>query len=428
MSQTITIQPITRIEGHASIKIWLDDAGNYQDARVNYMSLRGFEKFVEGKPAEELPDIVCRICGICPWMHHLASNKAVDRCFGVTPTPAGHKLRELMQTIAHAEDKLLHFYFLAAPDFVIGPDADYAVRNVVGIAKANPELATQVVKMRYLVKMILDKFSRKTIHPIAGVPGGFCKPMLEEERQDILAKMRQVLDFALFTIDFAKKNVFPKYLDAIKTLGVITTGFIGTVDENGAHNLYDGKIRLMKADGSYVDFDAQDYADYLGEHVEPWSYGKFPYARKWNEGFRPGRGPAQGDLPGQHARADQRGRPNGDPAGPGRAGGVPLAVRPAGPGDPALPLRPADRGSVRLRAGHRDPGRPGHHGHQRARQGRAQGRARGRLRRGAARDADPRLLHRRERPHHARQHDRGHHAQPGAHEPEREAGGARADP
>jgi F420-non-reducing hydrogenase large subunit len=285
MTQAITIQPITRIEGHASIKIWLDEAGNYKDARLNYMSLRGFEKFVEGKPAEELPDIVCRICGICPWMHHLASNKAVDRCFGVTPAPAGHKLRELMQTIAHAEDKLLHFYFLAAPDFVIGPDADYAVRNVVGIAKANPELATQVVKMRYLVKMILDKFSRKTIHPIAGVPGGFSKPMLEEERRDILGKMKQVLDFALFTIDFAKQNVFPKYMDAIKTLGVITTGFIGTVDENGAHNLYDGKLRLMKPDGSYADFDAQDYADYLGEHVEPWSYGKFPYARKWNEGF-----------------------------------------------------------------------------------------------------------------------------------------------
>ena len=156
---------------------------------------------------------------------------------------------------------------------------------VVGIAKANPELAQQVVKTRYMVKMILDKFSRKTIHPIAGVPGGFCKPMLEEERKDILAKMGQVLDFAMFTIDFAKKNVFPKYMDAIQTLGVITTGFIGTVDANGAHNLYDGKIRLMKPDGSYVDFDAQDYADYLGEHVEPWSYGKFPYARKWNEGF-----------------------------------------------------------------------------------------------------------------------------------------------
>jgi len=155
MSEVITIQPITRIEGHASISIQLDDAGNVADTNVNIMSLRGFEKFIEGKPAEEVPRLVSRICGICPWMHHLAANKAVDRCFGVTPTPAGSKLRELMQTIAHAEDKLLHFFFLAAPDFVIGPDSDYAVRNVVGIVKANPELATKVVQMRQMVKMIL---------------------------------------------------------------------------------------------------------------------------------------------------------------------------------------------------------------------------------------------------------------------------------
>jgi F420-non-reducing hydrogenase large subunit len=285
MAQTITIQPITRIEGHASIGITLDDNGNVADARLSYMSLRGFEKFIEGKPAEEVPRIVSRICGICPWMHHLASNKAVDACFGVTPPPAGNKLRELMQTIAHAEDKLLHFFFLAAADFVIGPTADYAVRNVIGIAQANPELAARVVKTRQMAKMILDKFSRKTIHPVAGVTGGFCKPLLEEERKDMLEKMSEILDFALFTIDFAKKQVFPKYLDAIRTLGVITTGFIGTVDDAGALNLYDGRLRIMKADGSYTDFDAADYADYIGEHVEPYSYGKYPYARFWNEGF-----------------------------------------------------------------------------------------------------------------------------------------------
>jgi F420-non-reducing hydrogenase large subunit len=285
MSQVINIQPITRIEGHASIGIQLDDSGNVADARVNIMSLRGFEKFVEGKPAEELPRIVSRICGICPWMHHLASNKAVDRCFGVTPTPAGSKLRELMQTIAHAEDKLLHFFFLAAADFVIGPDSDYAVRNVIGIAKANPELAQKVVKMRQMAKMILEKFSSKAIHPIAGVPGGFSKPLLDEERRDILEKMRQILDFALFTIEFAKKDIFPKYLETIKTVGVINTGFIGTVDAEGALNLYDGKIRLMKADGSMTEFDAQDYVDYIGEQVVPYSYGKFPFARCWNEGF-----------------------------------------------------------------------------------------------------------------------------------------------
>jgi len=285
MSQTITIQPITRIEGHASIGITLDDTGNVADARLQYMSLRGFEKFIEGKPAEEVPRIVSRICGICPWMHHLASNKAVDGCFGVTPTPVGSKLRELMQTIAHAEDKLLHFFFLAAADFVIGPTADYAVRNVIGIAQANPELATQVVKTRQTCKLILDKFSRKTIHPVAGVVGGFAKPLLEEERRDMLEKMWQVLDFALFTIDFAKKGVFPQYMDAIQSLGVIRTGFIGTVDDQGALNLYNGRLRIMKADGSHTDFDAADYSDYIGEHVESYSYGKYPYARFWNEGF-----------------------------------------------------------------------------------------------------------------------------------------------
>ena len=284
-TRTIKISPVTRIEGHATICIDLDDDGNVADSKVHFQSIRGFEKFVEGKPAEEIPRIVTRICGICPWHHHLASNKAVDRCFGVTPTPAGRKLRELIQTIAQAEDKLLHFFFLAAADFVIGPDADYAVRNVIGIAKANPELATQVVKMRYKAKMIIENFAGKSIHPVAGVAGGFARPMSEKDRKWILSDMREIMDFALFTIDFAKKEVFPKYLDTIKILGVINTGFIGTVDKQGALNLYDGDIRLMKPDGTYTDFDVQDYTDYLGEKVVPWSYGKFPYAKSWGEGF-----------------------------------------------------------------------------------------------------------------------------------------------
>lgn len=285
MGQIINIHPITRIEGHASIAIQLDDQGEVRESKVRILSLRGFEKFVEGKPAEELPRIVNRICGICPWQHHLASNKAVDRCFGVTPPPAGRKLRELMQAISHSEDKILHFYFLAAPDFVMGPDSDYSVRNIIGVAKANPDLAKRVVRMRQMAKMILETFTGKAIHPHAGVPGGFSKPLLEEDREDFLAKMREMLDFALFTIEFAKTEVFPKYLDAVKTLGVIKTGFIGTVDGDGALNLYDGMTRLMKPDGTFQDFDPQQYDRYLGEHVEPYSYGKFPYARCWGEGF-----------------------------------------------------------------------------------------------------------------------------------------------
>ncbi|MBU4263564.1 MAG: Ni/Fe hydrogenase subunit alpha [Proteobacteria bacterium] len=285
MGKVLTIQPVTRIEGHASIAIELDDNGNVKDTKLHLMSLRGFEKFIEGRPAEEVPRIVNRICGICPWMHHLASVKAVDACFGVTPTPAGHKLRELCQVMAHINDKILHFFFLAAPDFVIGPDSDYAVRNVIGIVKAAPELAQQVVKMRQLGQMMLERFAGKAIHPIAGVTGGFAKPMTEPERVGLLRDTETLLDFAVYALDFAKNNVFNKYLDVISKLGTITTGFLGTVDDNGALRIYDGKLRLMQPTGEYVDFPCSEYTDYLAEHVEPWAYAKMPYAKSWKEGF-----------------------------------------------------------------------------------------------------------------------------------------------
>ncbi|WP_136799896.1 MULTISPECIES: Ni/Fe hydrogenase subunit alpha [Desulfosediminicola] len=286
MGTVLNIAPVSRIEGHAKIAIHLDDGGNVEDAFLHIQSLRGFEKFIEGRPAEEVPRIVNRICGICPWMHHLASNKAVDGAFGVTPTPTGHKLREMCQVMAHINDKILHFFFLASPDFVLGPDADYSVRNVIGVAKAAPELATQVVKMRQLGQMMLERFAGKAIHPIAGVTGGFAKPLLESERQELLKDTRTLLDFSLYSLDFAINNVFSKYMDVISELGNITTGFLGTVDrEDGSLRIYDGKQRLMKPDGSYIDFEGEEYADHLGEHVEPWAYSKMPYAKSWNEGF-----------------------------------------------------------------------------------------------------------------------------------------------
>jgi F420-non-reducing hydrogenase large subunit len=286
MGTVLNIAPVSRIEGHAKIAIHLDDGGNVEDAFLHIQSLRGFEKFIEGRPAEEVPRIVNRICGICPWMHHLASNKAVDGAFGVTPTLTGHKLREMCQVMAHINDKILHFFFLASPDFVLGPDADYSVRNVIGVAKAAPELASQVVKMRQLGQMMLERFAGKAIHPIAGVVGGFAKPMLEEERVEMLKDARTLLDFSLYSLDFAINNVFAKYMDVISELGNITTGFLGTVDrEDGSLRLYDGKQRLMKPDGSYVDFEGENYTDYLGEHVEPWAYSKMPYAKSWGEGF-----------------------------------------------------------------------------------------------------------------------------------------------
>ena len=283
MGKVINIQPVTRIEGHAKVAITLDDAGNVTDTKVHVQALRGFEKFCEGRPVEEMPRIVCHICGICPWAHHLASSKAADACLGVTPPPAAVKLRRLMQSIAYVSDKILHFYFLAAPDFVIGPDADYSVRNVVGIIQAAPDIAKKVVQMRHMGAQMLEHFAGRAIHPTFSQAGGVSKPMTEAERQEMLPLANELLEFSKFSINFAKENVFPKYLDAIKSIGVIEVGYLGTVTNDGALDFYDGKIRLMKPDGTYDDFAYDQYVDYIGEWVEPWSYQKFPYAKKWGK-------------------------------------------------------------------------------------------------------------------------------------------------
>jgi len=281
MAKTLVIQPVTRIEGHAKVTIQLNDAGNVDLARVNVIELRGFEKFCLGKPVEDLPRITPRICGVCPWSHHLAAAKATDAVFGVDPPPAGKKLRELCNSIAYMEEHILHFYFLAGADFLLGPDADYSVRNVIGILKAAPDVAQRVVKVRHMAAHMLEILAGKSIHPQAAVPGGFSKPLSKENR-DVVRKMAdETLDLAKFSIKFAKENIFPKYLETVKTLGVITTGFLGTVKDNGALNLYDGKARLMAPDGSFEEFPYANYTDYISEHIESWSYLKFPYAKKW---------------------------------------------------------------------------------------------------------------------------------------------------
>jgi len=283
MGKVINIQPVTRIEGHSRVAITLDDAGNVADTKIHAQSLRGFEKFCEGRPVEEMPRTVCHICGICPWAHHLASSKATDGCFGVTPPPTAVKLRRLMQSIAYVSDKILNFYFLAAPDFVIGPDADYSVRNVVGILQAAPDIAKKVVHMRHLGAQMLEGFAGRSIHPTFSVPGGVSKPLTEAERVKLLAPAQELLEFSKFSMKFAKENVFPKYLDAIKAIGVIKVGYLGTVTNDGALEFYDGKLRMMKPDGSYDDFSYDQYLDYIGESVESWTYQKFPYAKKWGK-------------------------------------------------------------------------------------------------------------------------------------------------
>jgi F420-non-reducing hydrogenase large subunit len=279
----IVIQPVSRIEGGAKITIQLDDDGNVADARVSVLELRGFERFCVGRPVEEMPRITTRICGVCPWSHHLASAKACDAVFGVTPPPAGRKLRELCNSIAYMEEHILHFYFLGGGDFVMGPSADYAVRNVFGIAQKLPEVARNVVKVRHMCAHMLEIIAGKSIHPVAAVPGGFSKPLTESERQTLLPMAKEALELAKFSIDYAKNNIFPVYIDAVKTVGVIKTGFLGTVKADGTMDLYDGKLRMMDPEGKYEDFEAKDYLDYISEHIEPWSFVKFPYNKKWGE-------------------------------------------------------------------------------------------------------------------------------------------------
>src|SRR5512142_3339925 len=181
----IVIQPVTRIEGHAKITIQLNEAGNVDTARVNIIELRGFESFCIGRPVEDLPRITPRICGVCPWSHHLASAKATDAVFGVDPPPAAKKLRELCNSVAYMEEHILHFYFLAGADFVLGPDADHRVRNVIGILEAAPDIANRVVRVRHMCATMLEILAGKSIHPSAAVPGGFSKPLGAGERDEL---------------------------------------------------------------------------------------------------------------------------------------------------------------------------------------------------------------------------------------------------
>ncbi len=281
MSKTIVIQPVSRIEGHAKVTIQLDDQGNVADSRVNVIELRGFEQFCLGRPVEEMPRITTRICGVCPWSHHLASAKATDAVFGVEIPQASKKLRRLCNSIAYMEEHILHFYFLAGPDFVMGPDAEYQVRNVIGIVGAAPEIARQVVKVRHMCARMLEIIAGKSIHPAAAVPGGFSKPLQPVERDQLKPMAHEALGLAQFSIKFAKENIFPKYLDAVKSLGLVTSGFLGTVTDDGSFDVYDGHLRLMRSDGAYEDFPYDRYTEFIGEHVEPWSYLKFPYAKQW---------------------------------------------------------------------------------------------------------------------------------------------------
>lgn len=292
--KTISIEPVTRLEGHAKIVIFQDEKGEVKNAYLQIPELRGFERFCEERKAEDLPQLTSRICGVCPVAHHFASTKAIDAAFRVDPPSAAKKLRELMYCGYMMYDHILHFYFLGAADFVVGPDAPPQERNIFGmIKKVGLNVAKEVIKHRGYGQRITEIIGGKATHPVCGLPGGVSKPLTEEERKEIEKMAKSSIEFAKFSLrlfnDVVLKN--KKYVDLILSDAyTLKTYYMGLVDGNNKVNFYDGKVRVVDpAAREFVKFDPSEYLDIIEERVEEWTYVKLPYLKKigW-KGLRDG--------------------------------------------------------------------------------------------------------------------------------------------
>lgn len=285
MTQRITIDPITRLEGHGRIEIFLNEAGDVANTYFQVPELRGFEQFCVGRLAEDMPVITNRICGVCPEAHHLASTKALDALFGVEPPPAARKIRELLYMAFFVTDHTTHFYALGGPDFIVGPDAPPAERNILGvIRKVGIDAGKAVIACRARNHHVIQMLGGRGGHPVAGVPGGWSKSVTEAERVEIAAIARQNLDFALFSLQVFETIVLknPVYLDLVTSdVYLHRTYSMGTVDAQNRVNFYDGTIRVVDPEGmEFAKYHPRDYADHIAERVEPWTYLKVPYLKK----------------------------------------------------------------------------------------------------------------------------------------------------
>ena len=274
--KTIRIDPVTRLEGHGSLTLKLGKDGKVKDVQFNVNSTRFFEKFLEGRPMEEAPRIAPRICGICPIPHHLASVKAVEAAWGIKPPPAAVKIRRLMIEAKQLSSHAIHFYALAAPDFVFGPFADPSVRNVAAVLKHLPDVAVQAIKLMEFGQELIKTVGAKAIHPTTAIPGGQLTPMSEEDRDLWLGRVPEMLENINKTVDLAK-TVVNAYLDVVTKVAVTPTYYIGLANK-GVLDIYDGTIRVMDPNGKIVaDFKPQDYTEYYGEHVPKHSYATHIY-------------------------------------------------------------------------------------------------------------------------------------------------------
>jgi F420-non-reducing hydrogenase large subunit len=278
----ISIDPVTRLEGHGKIEVFLNQEGEVAECFFQVPELRGFEKFCEGRPVEELPRITPRICGVCPEAHMMASAKACDAVFGVTLPLTAKLLRELQYNMFYVTDHATHFYALGGPDFVMGPDSDPATRNLIGvIRKLGVEIGSLVIKCRQWGHEAAAIFGGKPINPVNAIPGGMSKPITPAERDRLDEIATFMVEFGKFTLKVLHEQVLANagYVDLILNGPYYhETYSMGLVDEKNRVNFYDGMVRVVGPDGRELSkYAPRDYTKHVAEHVEPWSYLKFPY-------------------------------------------------------------------------------------------------------------------------------------------------------
>lgn len=286
VAEKITIEPVTRIEGHAKVTIHMNDNGSVDHAYFHVNEFRGFEKFCEGRMVFEMPLITPRICGICPVSHHLAAAKAGDKVMGVEPPRTASLLRELMHMGQIIQSHGMHFFELAGPDLILGFDEDPANRNVVGLIGADPELTVRAVELRAYGQDIIYQVAGRRIHPTFAVPGGVNSALTADKREHMLSGLDKAIETTQIGIQLMKNWADANIVD-IEKFAVFDTGYFGLVTPENGLELYDGDIRLVDKAGEELEhFSAQNYLDIIAERVQDWSYLKFPYFKKmgWPDG------------------------------------------------------------------------------------------------------------------------------------------------
>lgn len=291
MSKKITIEPVTRVEGHGKVTIHLDENNNVTQTRLHIVEFRGFERFIQGRPYWEAPVLVQRLCGICPVSHHLAAAKAMDVIVGAGTgdglTPVAEKMRRLMHYGQIFQSHVLHFFHLVSPDLLFGINADPAIRNIIGVAMEHKELAVQGVMMRKFGQEIIKATAGKKIHGTGAIPGGINKNLSIEERDHFLKgkdplNADKMIEWSLSAIEFFR-NYQSKNSELIDNMAAFPSNHLSLVRKDGAMDLYHGVIRAVDANGKKIlhDVDPQDYLDYIGEEVKSWTYMKFPFLTEY---------------------------------------------------------------------------------------------------------------------------------------------------